>query len=68
MRNLATEFNIRPHRLTARTPGSHPGNRSSILRGVTFTNTQVHISLLYFFGAHTGFNKNKEKNATKSGF
>ena|GEM_PF-2329592 len=26
---------MRPHRLTARTPGFHPGNRSSILRGVT---------------------------------
>ncbi len=25
----------RPHRLTARTVGSHPTNRSSILRGVT---------------------------------
>ena len=25
----------RPHRLTVRTPGFHPGNRSSILRGVT---------------------------------
>lgn len=25
----------RPHRLAARTPGSHPGNRSSILREVT---------------------------------
>ncbi len=24
-----------PHRLTARTAGSHPANRSSILRGVT---------------------------------
>jgi hypothetical protein len=27
--------NTRPHRLTARTLGSHPRNRSSILRGVT---------------------------------
>ncbi len=27
--------NIWPHRLTARTPGFHPGNRSSILREVT---------------------------------
>lgn len=26
---------LRRHRLTARTPGSHPGNRGSIPRGVT---------------------------------
>ena len=26
---------LRPHRLTVRTPGFHPGNRSSILREVT---------------------------------
>ncbi len=25
---------VRPHRLTVRTSGFHPGNRSSILRGV----------------------------------
>ena len=29
---------IRPHRLTVRTPGFHPGNRSSILREVTNIN------------------------------
>lgn len=28
-------FKTRPHRLTVRTPGFHPGNRSSILREVT---------------------------------
>ena len=32
----------RPHRLTVRTPGFHPGNRSSILREVT--TKQVHLS------------------------
>ena len=26
-----------PYRLTVRTPGSHPGNRGSIPRGVTFS-------------------------------
>ena len=31
---------MRPHRLTVRTAGSHPVNRSSILRGVTNKNIQ----------------------------
>ena len=28
-----------PHRLVVRTPGSHPGNRGSIPRGVTMKDT-----------------------------
>lgn len=39
---MATRRNVnksRSHRLTARTPGFHPGNRSSILRGITFQDT-----------------------------
>lgn len=30
-----------PHRLAARTPGFHPGNRSSILREVTSRKIQI---------------------------
>ena len=33
-------FVRRPHRLTVRTSGSHPGNRGSIPRGVTTKNAQ----------------------------
>jgi hypothetical protein len=42
-----------PHRLAARTPGSHPGNRSSILREVTKVELQIErrykISIFYFY-------------------
>ena len=33
--NTFYTFLTRPHRLTVRTPGSHPGNWSSILHEVT---------------------------------
>ncbi len=35
MLRFAASLILRPHRLTVRTAGSHPANRSSILRGVT---------------------------------
>lgn len=38
----------RPHRLTARTAGSHPANRSSILREVTITITITLYELINF--------------------
>ena len=53
-----------PHRLTARTPGFHPGNRSSILRGVTkesdsssareglFVNNQIRYNIRINFMTH----------------
>ena len=33
--SIATSLISRSHRLVVRTPGSHPGNRSSTLRGIT---------------------------------
>ena len=39
---------IWPHRLTVRTPGSHPGNRGSIPRGVT--NKSTHRKVGAFVG------------------
>lgn len=48
-----------PHSLTVRTPGFHPGNRSSILLGVTMKQDQL---WLVFF--HGGFSK---RNRTPSG-
>ena len=41
---FATSFGIWPHRLAARTPGSHPGNRGSIPREVT-----IFLTLLFLF-------------------
>ena len=38
------------HRLVVRTPGFHPGNRSSILRGIT---TKAAHRMMGFF--HAGF-------------
>ena len=38
-----------PHRLTARTPGFHPGNRSSILRGVTCTGKVTLCEWLFLY-------------------
>ena len=49
----AMTLTIWPHRLTVRTPGFHPGNRSSILREVT----KVKISPLwwdFYFGVMFG--------------
>lgn len=37
----------RPHRLTARTAGSHPANRSSILREVTNTKSAIKALLVF---------------------
>ena len=42
-------FRIGPHRLTVRTSGFHPGNLSSILRGVTKSNETVFKRLKSFF-------------------
>jgi hypothetical protein len=42
---ISPSLTIRLHRLTVRTPGSHPGNRSSILRGVTNKNSSPYGGL-----------------------
>ena len=41
-------FSIRPHRLVVRTPGFHPGNRSSTLRGVTGTKDTMRKHGVFF--------------------
>ena len=45
------QVNQWPHRLAARTPGFHPGNRSSILREVTivrYTTLKEHACRVLF--------------------
>ena len=39
----------RSHRLTVRTPGFHPGNRSSILREITKVKTSPRVAFLLWF-------------------
>ena len=38
-----------PHRLTVRTPGSHPGNRGSIPREITNLRLRVQLGVLNWF-------------------
>ena len=38
---------IWPHRLTVRTPGSHPGNPGSIPGGVTIRELQIRMSVSF---------------------
>ncbi len=44
---------IWPHRLTVRTPGFHPGNRSSILREITIENASGIRIWGFFYGVFT---------------
>ncbi len=40
---------LRSHRLTVRTSGFHPGNRSSILRGITSTKRKMPLLKKWHF-------------------
>ena len=50
-RTLAVVLSTWPHRLTARTSGSHPGNRGSIPREVTKDDLSF-IDRSFLFGAY----------------
>ena len=52
-KNMSTHFSAIPHkwshRLTVRTPGFHPGNRSSILREITKVKTSPRVAFLLWW-------------------